>query len=194
MNLLFARVYFLMFCSQVSALLYAPTVRAAEYYAPSTVDSASTFATNAASQVLAGLVTAALMQPVRLHDAGEIAAPWAQTEIDAPVHEYIVKEKIDETIAENAEPCGERERGSVCAEIHQDHGWNGEDDGEPVVFFEYAYTRFMMGAVEAPQPPMHHILMGCPCNDFHQQDEPGKYQNKQQRRHFVSVNFFPSDY
>lgn len=119
------------------------------------------------------------MQAMRLYNACKIPAFGPPAEINATVHENIVKEKIDETVTEYAKPCCESERIATDANIHQDHRRNGEDNSKPVVFFKHAVSRFVMRFMQAPEPSMHHVFMSCPGDSLHEQDESGNDEKKQ---------------
>lgn len=127
------------------------------------------------------------MQPVRLDHAGEIAFFGPEPEIDAPVDQDVVKQKIDEAVTENADARRERRRRAINADINENDRRNGEKHREPVVPFKGAVSRFMMRFVQRPQKSVHGVTMGEPGDAFHDENEGDNDDDEKERRHVAHL-------
>lgn len=93
------------------------------------------------------------------------------------VYENVVYKEISQTICGNAHTYEEPVIEVVeFSKKHEQHGWNGENEEEGIVFLEETFTFLVVITMQVPQESMHYELMGAPGDAFH--DEKGGENNQ----------------
>ena len=109
-----------------------------------------------------------VMQPVRLHHALHVTPLRVPAVLHAAVHQDIVQEEIDGAIHGDARSDrGDHVQAIMGADHQQDHRRDGARHAKPVVAFKLAGARFVMGFVQYPQKPVHHIFVGDDGHHLH---------------------------
>ena len=109
---------------------------------------------------------------VGLHDPLHVVAPGRVFDLDAAMHDNIVKNKIRHAVQRNAEadPHQKTPRGYLWPHYDEYRGADTEDDTEPVVALPPVLVMHMVRLVPAPHDAVHDVLVGEPGEALHKQE------------------------
>lgn len=76
----------------------------------------------------------------------------------------VVEKEVEYSVTKNSQPDADHVRivFHLCKVIKDRDGWQAENQGEQVIFFQGFVMNSMVRPVPSPEEPMHHILMGKP--------------------------------
>lgn len=128
------------------------------------------------------LVEVLVVHFVGFADGGKVGVLGVSEPTEPPVNEYVVNQKVAESIGGDAcaYPKPEITINAACDKAPSTG--NGENQKEGVVLFEESGLVLVVIAVEIPHDAVHQVFVRSPCHPFH--DKEGHQYNQEGSQDF----------